>query len=103
LVTHGVIVPNTSVSSALLIPLLVPIAVVWIYHLSLRSYIGVGDAKRTASLLFTLVLIGVWGAAYAMLQLGIRDLLLVPVAALALAVVLWKREAFFPYRARCAR
>jgi 8-oxo-dGTP diphosphatase len=95
--------PNTTVTRVLLPILLVPIVLVWTYHLAQRRFAEVGEKKRFATLIITGVLVGVWAGCYVIQQLSISDAMLLPIVSVAAAIVLWKRESFFPYRRTCAQ
>ncbi len=95
--------PNNALSQFLLIALLVPTVILWAYHLALRGYLEVGEKKRYASLFLTIVLLALWLTAYLLRRFGIDDLLLIPAFAVAIAVVIWKRGTFVPYRFSCAQ
>jgi 8-oxo-dGTP diphosphatase len=96
-------VHHTVVSSALLLYLLAPMVVVWVYHLAQRRYAEAGEKKRTASLLFALVFVGLWVASYALRQFNADDVFLIPVFFLAFTVISWRRKDFFPFRFSCAQ
>jgi len=83
--------------------LLVPIVLVWVYHLLQRRYLAVGAGKRGATLYFTLVLLGVWALAWVLSTLSLEDLYLVPIAFFTLVLLVWQRRVIFPYRLRCVR
>ncbi len=95
--------PHIVVSRILLIALLPPIVLIWLYHLAQRGYAGVGEKKRTASLLLTIVLLAIYAGSYFMNRFAIDDLLLIPLFALAAAFIVWKREALLLYRLTCAQ
>jgi hypothetical protein len=92
---------HTAVSRFLLLYILAPIVVIWIYHLAQRTYLRVGEKKRTATLMFTLVLIGIWITAYIFRRFSIDDVFLIFVFALAAAAVYWQRRLLLPYRFHC--
>jgi hypothetical protein len=89
------------VSLFLLRWLLVPIVAVWAVHMFQRRSAAVAGRKRLATLYLTAVLIAIWAAAWVFARLGVRDVFLVPVAALAAALVAWKRAAFLPFGLTC--
>ena len=95
--------PSTLVSRALLQYLLIPMVVLWVYHLTQRRYETTGERKREATLLISLALIVCWGLAWAFQRYGVPDGYLALVAC-ALAVFLYvQRRRLFPYRLRCER
>jgi hypothetical protein len=83
--------------------LLVPIVLVWAYHLLQRRYLTVGEGKRNATLYFTFVLLAVWALTWLLSKFSLEDLYLVPIAFFALVLLIWQRRAIFPYRLRCVR
>lgn len=90
-------------STFLLRILLVPIVAVWVYHLFQRRYRERGTRKRNASLYFTLVLVGAWVLVYFLSRSPLEDLFLVPIAFVALVVLIWQKNIIFPHRLHCAR
>lgn len=82
--------------------LLVPIVAVWVYHLFQRRWQDRGSRKRAGTLYLTLVLVGVWALAYALTRFRLDELYLVPIGFAALAVLVWQKNAVFPYRLHCA-
>jgi hypothetical protein len=92
-----------SVSLFLLRWMLVPIVALWALHMFQRRHAAVVGRKRYATLFLTAVLIGGWIAAWFFVRYGVRDIFLVPVAALAVALVAWQRRVLLPFRLRCAR
>jgi hypothetical protein len=93
----------TVVSDFLQRYLLVPIVLVWIYHLLQRRYLAVGAGKRNATLLLTIVLLAVWLLTWLFSKFSLQDLYLVPVAFFTLVLLIWQRRVLFPYRLRCVR
>jgi hypothetical protein len=91
------------VSLFLLRWLLVPVVALWAVHMLQRRHADVVGRKRYATLFLTAVLIAAWIAAWFFVRYRVRDIFLVPVAALAVALVAWQHRAFFPFRLRCAR
>jgi hypothetical protein len=83
--------------------LLVPIVVVWVYHLFQRRFRDQGRRKRDATLYLTLALLGVWVLVYLLARFSLADLYLAPIAFFTLVALVWQRGAIFPYRLRCAR
>jgi len=83
--------------------LLVPIVIVWVYHLIQRRYREEGRRKKDATLYLTFALLGVWVLVYLLARFSLEDLYLVPIAFFLLVVLVWQRAAVFPYRLRCAR
>lgn len=75
----------------------------WAFHLYQRRFRDAAIRKRLATLLLTVVIIALWGASWFFWRLGINDVYLVPVAVLAIAVVIWQRKLMLPYRRRCAQ
>jgi hypothetical protein len=96
-------VEHTVISQFLLRALLVPIVLLWGYHLAQRRFIEQGPRKRSASLQITLLFIGVWIAAYLLRRFRVDDVFLFPVLAAAAIAVVAGRRSMFPYRIRCAR
>ncbi len=93
----------TVVSTFLQRYLLVPIVLVWIYHLVQRRYLTVGVGKRNASLYLTVVLLAVWGLTWLLFKFSLQDLYLLPIAFFTLVLLIWQRRVIFPYRLRCVR
>lgn len=83
--------------------MLVPIVALWALHLSQRRFTAAVGSKRLATLYLTAVLIVIWIVAWFFARSAVPDLLLIPVAALAAALVIWQRRLFLPIRLRCAR
>lgn len=75
----------------------------WILHLSQRKSRDEGERKRLSTLLFTLVLMGFWGAAWVYARFRLADLWFLPLFFLAAAAIAWQRKRFWPYRLRCVR
>ncbi|OHD75116.1 MAG: hypothetical protein A2177_04025 [Spirochaetes bacterium RBG_13_68_11] len=95
--------PETAVARFLLKWMLVPVLLLWGYHLAQRRYSETVGDKRAATLYLTLLLLAAWVVIYAFVRLGLGDIfLLVPAAAVA-AVAVWQRRRLFPYRRRCAQ
>ncbi len=94
---------NTLVSSALLSYLLIPMVIVWVYHLSQRRYDKVSPRKREATLYIALALIVCWGLAWAFRRFGVPDAFLALVAAAFVGFLYAQRRRLFPYRLRCER
>ena len=94
---------HTVISQFLLRALLVPIIILWGYHLAQRRFIAEGPRKRSATLLLTVLTIGVWVAAFGLRRFKIDDVFLFPVLAVAAIVTVAGRKSMFPFRARCAR
>lgn len=94
---------QTAVSALLLKILLIPIVALWAFHLYQRRFKDAATHKRIATLSLTLVIIAAWIAAWLFTRYGISDIYLVPVAALAVAVVFWQRKLVLPYRLRCVQ
>jgi hypothetical protein len=95
--------PETAVARFLLKWLLVPVLLLWAYHLAQRRYAETVGAKRAATLYLTLLLLVAWVAIYAFVRLGLGDVFLLVPAAAVVAVVVWQRRKLFPYRTRCAQ
>ncbi len=93
----------TVVSSFLQRYLLVPIILVWIYHLLQRRHLTVGEGKRNASLYLTLVLLAVWALTWLLSKFSLQDLYLIPIAFFTLVLLVWQRRVILPYRLRCVR
>jgi hypothetical protein len=96
-------VEHTVISQFLLRALLAPIILLWGYHLAQRRYREEAQRKRTATLLLTLLLIGVWVAAFFLRRLRIDDVFLSPVFIVAAIILIAERRTLLPYRARCVR
>jgi hypothetical protein len=94
--------PETVVARFLLKWLLVPLVLLWGYHLAQRRFAGTTGAKRMASMYLTVLLVAAWVAVYAFVQLGVPDIWLPAVAVAAAGVAAWQRKAMLPYRLRCA-
>jgi len=94
---------TTALSALLQKALLVPMVALWAFHLYQRRFRDAGTRKRIATLSLTMVIIGAWIAAWLFTRFGIADEWLIAVAALAVAVVFWKRRLMLPFRRRCAR
>lgn len=94
--------PETAVARFLLKWMLVPVALLWGYHLAQRRFADTAGAKRYATMYLTGLLLAAWVAVYAFLRLGVPDAWLAAVAAAAIAVGAWQRRRIFPYRLRCA-
>ncbi len=92
-----------SISLSLTRFLLIPIVLVWVWHLFQRRYHERGSRKRNATLYLTLVLLVVWALVYLVARFSGEDLYLVPIAFFAVVLLAWQRRAIFPYRLRCAR
>jgi hypothetical protein len=95
-------VARTAVSRFLIMYILVPLLAVWAYHLVQRRYAEVGERKRLASMLVAVLIIGLWAVSYFFLRFNVDDLYLIPVFLLAVALAVWQRKLFFPYRLSCA-
>ncbi len=93
----------TAVARFLLKWMLVPVLLLWGYHLAQRRYSETVGGKRAATLYLTLLLIAAWVAIYAFIRLVIRDIFLLALAAAMIAVAVWQRRRLFPYRRRCAQ
>ena len=94
--------PETVVARFLLKWLLVPVLLLWGYHLAQRRFAETVGAKRMATLYLTGLLLAAWVAAYAFVRLGVPDVWLPAIAVAAVAVIVWQRRHVFPYRLRCA-
>jgi len=81
--------------------LLIPIVALWALHLSQRRFAAVVGRKRHATLALTSILIVIWIVSWFFARFTVPDIFLVPVAALAAAIVVWQRKVFFPIRLRC--
>jgi hypothetical protein len=93
----------TALARFLLKWMLVPVLLLWGYHLAQRRYSGTVGAKREATLLVTVLLLAAWVVIYAFIRLAVRDLFLVVLAAAVIAVSIWQRRRLFPYRLRCVQ
>ena len=92
-----------SVSLFLLRWLLVPVVALWGVHMLQRRHAETVGRKRFATLFLTAALIAAWIAAWFFVRFGVRDIFLVPVAGLLVALLAWQHRVFFPFRLRCAR
>ena len=95
--------PETAVARFLLKWMLAPVLLLWAYHLAQHRYAASVDAKRMATLLLTLLVLGAWLVVYAFLRLGVSDVFLPALAAAVAAVAFWQRRRLLPYRLRCAK
>jgi hypothetical protein len=95
--------PETVVARFILKWMLVPVLLLWAYHLAQRRYSATVGPKRMATLLVTLLLLAAWVVTYAFVRLGLGDIYLLALAAAVIAVAVWKRRSLFPYRARCVQ
>jgi hypothetical protein len=95
--------PETVVARFLLKWMLVPVLLLWAYHLAQRRHAQTVGAKRMATLLLTLLVLGAWLVVYAFLRLGVSDVFLLALAAAVAAVAFWQRRRLLPYRLRCAQ
>jgi hypothetical protein len=95
--------PETVVARFLLKWLLVPVLLLWGYHLAQRKYHRTVGAKRMATLLLTVLILAAWLVIYAFLRLGVSDSYLLALAAAVVGVAAWQRRRLFPYRLRCAQ
>ena len=95
--------PETAVARSLLKWMLVPVLLLWGYHLAQRRYAATVGAKRMATLFLTALVLAAWVAVYAFIRLVVRDIFLLAVAAAVIAVAVWQRRSLFPYRARCVQ
>ncbi len=91
------------VSMFLLRWLLVPVVALWAVHMLQRRHADVVGRKRYATLFLTALLIAGWIAAWFFVRFRVPDIFLVPVAALAVALVAWRHRTFLPFRLRCTR
>ena len=94
--------PETVVTQFLLKWMLVPILLLWAYHLAQRRFSATVGVKRMATLLVTLLLLAAWVVVYVLVRLGLGDVYLLVVAAAVVAVGVWQRRKLFPYRTSCA-
>jgi hypothetical protein len=94
--------PETVVARFLLKWMLIPLAILWGYHLAQRRFAATVGAKRLATLYLTGLVLGAWVAIYAFVRLGVTDAWLTAVAVAAAAVAAWQRKRVLPYRLRCA-
>jgi hypothetical protein len=95
--------PGTAVARFVLKSMLVPVLLLWAYHLVQRRYAETAGPKRMATMLVTLLLLAAWVVIYALVRLGLGDVWLLAVAAAVAAVGVWQRRKLFPYRLRCAQ
>ncbi len=93
--------PETLVARFLLKWLLVPVLLLWGYHLAQRRFAATVGAKRLATMYLTGLLLAAWVAVYAFVRFGVPDIWLPAVAVAAVAVAVWQRERILPYRLRC--
>jgi hypothetical protein len=96
-------VDHNAVSRALLAVLLVPILILWVYHLAQRRFREEGAAKRSASMQLTLLLIAVWIVAFGLRRYHVDDVFLLPAVVAAAIILIARRRVMLPYRARCVR
>jgi hypothetical protein len=89
------------ISMFLLRWLLIPIVALWGLHMFQRRHAAVVGRKRYATLFLTAVLIVIWIVAWMFVRAAVRDIFLIPVGALAIAVVAWQHRVFFPFRLTC--
>jgi hypothetical protein len=94
--------PEHAVARFILKWMLVPVALLWLYHLAQRRHAETAGAKRYATLYLTGLLLAAWVLVYAFLRLGIPDPWLALVAAAIVAVAAWQRRRVFPWRLGCA-
>ena len=83
--------------------MLVPVLLLWGYHLAQRRYAATVGAKRTATLFLTVLVLAAWVAVYAFLRLGVSDVYLLALAAAVAGVAVWQRRRLLPYRLHCAQ
>ena len=96
--------PALKLYEALKIALLVPVVVVWAFHLYQRKLSEeVGGKKRVATLAVTVILLGVWAAAFLFGRLGLDWVFMIPVVMIAAGVVYVWRKTLFPYRLTCVK
>jgi hypothetical protein len=95
--------PDAAVARFILKFMLIPVLLLWAYHLVQRRYAETAGPKRMATMLLTLLLLAAWVVIYAFVRLGLGDIWLLVVAAAVAAVGVWQRRKLFPYRARCAQ
>jgi hypothetical protein len=94
---------ENAVARFLLKWMLVPVLLLWGYHLAQRRYSETVGDKRAATLYLTVLLLAAWVVVFAFIRLAVRDIFLVALAAAAIAVVVWQRRRLVPYRFRCAQ
>jgi hypothetical protein len=94
---------ETVVARFLLKWMLVPVLLLWAYHLAQRRFSATVGPKRMATMLVTLLLLAAWVVIYVFIRLGLPDIYLPVVAAAVIAVAVWQRRSLFPYRARCVQ
>ena len=94
--------PETVVARFLLKWMLVPLVLLWGYHLAQRRFAGTVGMKRLATMYLTGLLLAAWVAIYAFVRLGVPDIWLPAVAVVVIAVAAWQRRTILPYRLRCA-
>lgn len=92
---------HTAVARFLMKFMLAPIVVVWAFHLAQRKYPWVGEGKRMATMLISVLILALWAVFYCFITFQIDDVFLIPAFLAAAAVAGWKRKAFFPYRLGC--
>ena len=90
-----------NVSLFLLRWLLIPVVALWAVHMLQRRHAAVVGRKRYATLFLTAVMIAIWIVAWFFVRAAVRDIFLIPVAALAAALVAWQRRVFLPFRLTC--
>jgi hypothetical protein len=94
--------PETLVARFLLKWILIPVVLLWVYHLAQRRFAATVGAKRIASMYLTGLLLTAWVVIYAFVRLGVPDVWLPAVAVAAVGLTVWQRKRVFPYRLRCA-
>jgi hypothetical protein len=94
--------PETLVARFLLKWILIPVVLLWAYHLAQRRFAATVGAKRIASMYLTGLLLTAWVVIYAFVRLGVPDVWLPAVAVAAVGLTVWQRKRVFPYRLRCA-
>jgi hypothetical protein len=82
--------------------MLVPMLAVWVYHLAHRKYPQVGDKKRLASMMVTVLFMGLWVVSYCFIRFEIDDVFLIPAFLAVAALAVWQKKLFFPFRISCA-
>lgn len=93
---------TTNLSAAIARYMLVPIAVIWIFHLAQRRSQDKGIRKRNATLYLTIVLLGAWALVWLLAKFSLDNLYLIPIAFFTVTVLVWQRAVIFPFQARCA-
>lgn len=81
-----------------------PIVGVWACHLYQRKIPDeAGGKKRTATLAITVILLGIWAAAFLFSRLALDWVFIIPVVFILAGVVYAWRKTLFLYRLTCVK